>query len=109
MGKHKRKTIACSEAARKRMKTYWDRKSKETLATRSPSTSTCGAVAGWRYCPAPHQLIRPRQLMSCLLVHQQWKQRFLAGKLVDEGGVDDDNALLVKITSQAALTSDVKA
>ena len=34
MGRHKRKTIACSEAARKRMKTYWDRKSKETLATR---------------------------------------------------------------------------
>ena len=46
MGRRKRKTIAWSEAARKRIKAYWDMKSEETAATPTPSTSTCGEAGG---------------------------------------------------------------
>ncbi|KAK8395395.1 hypothetical protein O3P69_006206 [Scylla paramamosain] len=92
MGRRKRKTIAWSEAARKRMKVYWDRKSKETSATPTPSTSTCGEAGGagdtvpLRITPSPADEASPADELPVITPAME-RERFLAGKLVDEGFV----------------------
>ena len=100
MGRRKRKTIAWSEAARKRIKAYWDMKSEETAATPTPSTSTCGEAGGagdtipLRITPSPADEASPPVDFPVSTPAME-RERFLAGKLDDEGDVDDDNALLV--------------
>lgn len=86
MGRHKRKTSAWSEAASKRTKAYWDKKSKE------PSTCAGGeATLPAEPLPTPTSPAYDVQVSTPAIE----REKLLAGKLVDEGDVDDDNALVI--------------